>query len=863
MPLIIDDNAPTKFPTPQSLTLGNFKRGVITLLDQSKLPKNALKEADNMYLTEDGTPSTRPGVGFYGNSIGVLSRTATFTTETNLATNPSLEVDASTWTALNGGTPSRVLTQQYIGTASLQVVTSGGADSGVQSPTYTGLTSNTTYTYSAYIKGTAGQYIAVQIDSYTTASAYVATAFNQVLADGSWQRVSVPSPLGPTATRLQAKIYVNNSATTFYLDAAQLEQASAATAHFDGTFTNTASIDYAWTGTAHASTSTRTTYVMAIGEVDGIDYFDAAGVIHLVAVVNGTVYRSLDNALTWTACTSGSFTAATPVEMNQNGAFLYMTTGVNNILRYDGTTVLQAYTALTTPAAPTVARTGLIGTNFTVYYKIAAVNVIGFSIASAKVSQAVLLPRDSWNTTTDFLTLTLPTPQATQTRADIFYSDDDLTYYYLDSIVSSTAVPNVTYKDNNTAVVIPSTLAPTGNTTQGPRVAELTNVGSRQYGVRDPNNRYRIWFTGTGSFSGAFSNSYDGGYLDWQPGGKYVPMHVEDYRDGKGTPLATIWCDSADGQGCILQMSLETVSTAGASITLPSAYKLPGSRGTSAPGSVVNVLNDYMYYNSQAFYNLGSRAQFLNLLSTDESSANIRPTVRQISAIQAPKIASVYSDAKVLFSVAYGTATQNSHTIVYDTEQKAWLPTAFTIGFKKFLKYTDTAGVRRLLAVRPGDNRLSEISNDIQGDYGLAFRTSLLTGLYQTTKNRFEFQTTENGFVEFTNPQGTVNIDVLGVERSKGYTTVKTVPFVVLATVTNAGWDTFDDDVSPWDNTAVAAKTYSESSVKRYFPIQREMNAIQWHITTYSLDSRYTMRTLQTDGTDTQAGPPRQWRIGS
>lgn len=592
--------------------------------------------------------------------------------------------------------------------------------------------------------------------------------------------------------------------------------------------------------------------------IDGIDYFDNAGTLSLVATGGGVVYRSLNDGVTWDVCSGAAPTAGVKMNMNQNGTFLSLTNGVDNIVRYDGSTTLQTYTTLATPVAPTIAKTGLAATNFTYYYKIAAVNAVGFSIASAAGSIQVSLQRGAWDAVTNFVTLTLPSPQATQTRADIYISDNNLDFYYLDSIISSTGVANVTYVDNGTAIIAPGTLAPIGNTSQGPLAAEFVNVGSRQFGVRDPGNLYRIWFSGSGVYSGAFSSAYDGGYLDWQPGGKYMPVSVQDYRDGKGTPLATVWCKSADGQGCILQMSLDTLTIGDLSITVPSAYKLPGSRGTAAYGSVVNVLNDYMFYNSQAFYNLGSRAQFLNLLSTDEASANIRPDVRRISVAGETGIASAYFDARVYFSIPYGTTT-NNYTAIFDTERKCWLPKAFTLGFSKFLKYIDTSGGRHLLALKPGDNRLSEISENIQGDYGVPFATSLLTGLYPTVKDRFEFQFTEEGEIELSNPQGTINVELLGIERSRGFSTTNTEQITV--TVASTGWDTYAWDTRLWDDTSDVVPAFSESSVKRYFVVQKELNGIQWHISTNSLSAKYVLRTLQSWGTATNAGKPRSWRL--
>ena len=670
MPLAVEENLPTSFPNPKYLTLGSQKKGVISLIDKSLLPKDALEQADNIFLYEEGQAGPRPGVDWFGTA--------------------------------------------------------------------------------------------------------------------------------PSAS-----------------------------------------------------------------EIMGLDYFDYDGVIHLVAVADTSVYRSTDDGTTWTACTGGSVTAGVITNMNQNGGYLYITNGTDNILRYDGTTVLQAYTALTTPGAASCAESAglaaVAGTAFTYNYKIARVNEVGFSVASAVNTGTISsnLERAQWDATTNYMTLTTPVASTGQTRWDIYVSDDATNYYYLSSATAYPASTS-TWVDDGTSIAVPSTLAPTENTTQGPLVEELTNVGSRQYGVRDSNNRYRIWFTGTGAYAGAFSTAYDGGYLDWQEGGKNIPVKVVDYRTGKNDPIATIFCKSADGRGSIIQMSLETYTVGDISVIIPSAYALPGSRGTPAPGSVVNVLNDYMFYNSQAFYNLGSRAQFLNLLSTDEASANIRPTVKQISTGSEDTIASEYYDARVYFSVGYGSDT-NNNTIIFDTERKAWLPYAFTLGFKKFLRYTTTTGSQKLLCLKPGDVKISEISTSIQGDYGEAFTSILQTGLYPTTKNRFEFQWTEEAELEFSNPTGEIGVELIGLERGRGFTSQGST--TVTSTLSSTGWDTFLWDTTLWDDTSTAIDTFSESSVKRYFRVGRELNSVQWRITTNTVDASYVLRTLQTWGTDTTGGKPRSWRL--
>lgn len=675
MPLQTDANLPSKFPVPKYLTFSSQKRGVITLIDKSKLPLDALEQADNIFLVEDGQATPRPGVGYFGTAPDALA-------------------------------------------------------------------------------------------------------------------------------------------------------------------------------------------------IDGFDYFDTGTTVHIVCGAGGNFYRSTDDGTTWTILTGATYTAGTVVNFNQYNSALYITDGINNIARYNGTsTVLDTYTALATPAAPAAVETGLAtGTANVYFYKISAVNTVGFSIASPVNTGTVAsnLERASWVSGTDFVTLTMPASVSGQTRWDIYLStspdtSDNNNFYYLSSVATNSGTPGVvTWVDDGSSIVVPSTTAPTASTAQGPLVEELTNVGSRMYGVRDTVNKYRIWFTSGSAPYGSFSSAYDGGYLDWSIGGKFMPVKVIDYRDGKGTPLATVFCDSADGQGCILQMSLDIFTVGDISITVPAAYRLPGSRGTPAPGSVVNVLNDYMFYNTQAIYNLGSRVNFQNLLSTDEVSSNIRPTVKQISTTGEANIASAYYDAKVYLSVGIGSST-NNQTMIYDTERKAWLPKAFDIGFKKFLRYTTTAGAPKLLALRVGDTRLSEISTSIQGDYGVAFTSTLKTGLISTSKNRFEFQWTEQAELELSNPTGEVNIELIGVSRNRGFSSQGQA--TVTATLSTTGWDTFLWDTTLWDDTSTAIDTYSESTVQRYFRLGRELRAVQWVVTTNSLDASYVLRQLQTWGTETNTGQPRSQRL--
>lgn len=605
----------------------------------------------------------------------------------------------------------------------------------------------------------------------------------------------------------------------------------------------------AWYGTAASAYA-----------IDGADFFvfDNAGTdeIHLLKIANGTVYRSVNNGDNWAVCSGGTFTAGKKVRMIQANEYMYMYDGWDNIIRYDGSTTLQVYTSLSSPTPISAVKTGLTGTTYTYRYRVAAVNDIGYTQASTAVTVQVGFTRGSgsWNSS-NLVTFTW-NAVAGAVRYDIYVGQIAGEEVYIDSVEGSAST---TYIDTGAAPEQINVVAPDVNTTQGPRVGDMAVVGTRLYATRDRDFPYRVWISGASQYMGYFSSAYDATYIDLPKSG-FKPQKVVDYRNGRGDPLATVWLNSVDGRGEVWQGTLESFTVDNISIPVPSFYRLPGSRGTSAPDSVVNVLNDYMYYNSQAFYNLGSRAQFLNLLSTDEASANIRPNVKNIKQSASSKICSYFEDAKVYFSVPY-QSDENNATIVFDTERKAWLPRAFNVGFERFFRYTDTEGERHLLCWKPGDTRLTEISTNYKGDYGVAFETSLVTGLrHVNEKNRFDFAWAEEAFVEFAQPLGQIMIDLNGITREDGFKKIGETKVIEPSTV-KYSWTTHTWGGHAWTDTENEIVSSSEVSMKRFWSVEEALNAYQYRVMTNSLQSNYILRTLQLSATPDEGGKPPEWEL--
>lgn len=585
--------------------------------------------------------------------------------------------------------------------------------------------------------------------------------------------------------------------------------------------------------------------------------------VHLLKIAGGKVYRSLNDGATWTLCATGAgvnlvFTAGKRVRNEQANTYTYLFNAWDNIVRYDGTLILQVYTALSTPTTSSLTKTGLGGASIYTYrYRVSAVNDIGYTIASAALTIAVDRDRSTFDAT-NYTTFTWNAVTGA-VRYDVFVGLTAGEENYIDSVEGNLSV---TYQDKGAAIEQVSVQAPDSNTTQGPRCGDIALIGSRLYATEDRDFPYRVWISGAGRYIGAFGSAYESTYLDWQKGGQLKPIKTEDYRKGNNEPVATIWCRSKDGKGAVLQGQLEAYTVGDVTFPVPNFYKLPGSRGTDAPDSVVNVLNDYMYYNSQAFYNLGSRAQFLNLLSTDEASGNIRPHVKRIRKSAARGIAGIFSDSKVYMSVPYESDT-NNYTIIFDTERKAWLPEGFTLGFERFMEYTDTTTEQNhhLLCWKKGDTRFSEISENIRGDYGVAFQTSLITGLMHVNpKNRFEFLWCEEGEIEVAQPRDTIEIELSGITREEGFKRLDE-PKHIRPKTTKRSWTTHTWGDRRWSLKTGIAVSYSEPSTKRFFNVQQEINAYQYRVNTNSLDAFYIARTFQINGTGSQGGKPSEWEL--
>ena len=189
-------------------------------------------------------------------------------TRVNLVQNPSFETDTAGWSAsalspltTAGASLSRTLERSMFGDYSACLQTSASGEGAHY--LLPGLSPNTTYVVSAYVYGWTGAGVTLTTRDVTNG---VAGTTSVTASAGDWTRITSTLSTGAsTATGALAFISQGASATAL-IDAVVAETASAGY-YFDGSVADGRIVGptTAWTGTAHASTSSLTYSILGTG----------------------------------------------------------------------------------------------------------------------------------------------------------------------------------------------------------------------------------------------------------------------------------------------------------------------------------------------------------------------------------------------------------------------------------------------------------------------------------------------------------------------------------------------------------------------------------------------------------------------
>jgi hypothetical protein len=593
-------------------------------------------------------------------------------------------------------------------------------------------------------------------------------------------------------------------------------------------------------------------YGADIGDtIDGAtEFVTSTGSTEVVAISGGVAYSSTDGG-TWGAITGGSiFTADVQCYFLQIGGFLYIANGTDALARYDGASI-TTYASLAAPTGLGATKTSsLSGTGYIYWGQVTALNSVGETVGSTEVSTAVSKTRDSWTVATDKVTWKW-NAVSTANRYQIYLSDESGD----ECLVTST--PSLSFIDDGSLAINPYVEPPEMNTTTAPKFISMCISGNRIWATNNTDAKYTVYFSGTGQFLGNFTDFYGGGWINLEKGGREMPTVVKHYQSGQGEGRATVLCKTPEGRGAVWQISISTATVGDTSFSVPSAIKVVGSFGTESPLGVVQTTNDIMFPNRRGWYNLGPRQNYYGILRTDEISTKIRPYWTSLNGSKIGSICAYYYDAKVFISVPT-TSTGNDRIIILDTERNNWT-VEWTIGAKQFFEYTDTSSVTHFLYIPLTGNKMIEISENIQGDLGVAFNTDYTSGRLVLAKFWKDFERVSKVYIKLGNPRGTINFEVSGTQKKSSFRSIASKTISPAYSDAGLGYDPLGS--VELGDSAGTADLFADSSDLRYVNIRKKMRDIQLRVTSNTIQTDYTMLGFIIEGTKIETNPPRSWKI--
>ncbi len=594
------------------------------------------------------------------------------------------------------------------------------------------------------------------------------------------------------------------------------------------------------------------TAITGVSTIDGATQFEKTdGTLETIAIGGGKVWKSQDGGA-WTEVTGATFTTGYKPYFYQSNNNLYISNRQDPWAVYNGTT-LTKYTALLTPTAPSGAFTTLTAGSHPNYYRIQAVNGPGFTEPSPSLSKPSNKNRDLW-TGTEKITLTWAAVTGA-TGYQIFWGSVDEE----ELLIATTEAGILTFDDTGTTLYPANPYVETAddNTTAAPLFGPMEVSGGRMWATYDIDNKWRVYYSGTGQDFAKFSSFYNGGYVDVELGGLNKPISVVHYRTGKGDPIITVLCSSPDGNGTVFQIDFVDLTLGDQTIKIPAVYKIVGSIGADAPYAVVKVGDNIFFLNQKGVNALRNKQQIFNVLSTDDMTSNFRNKIQGSNASMIDNACGYYRSPRVYFSLAQGAT--NDTTFVYDMEQSNW-NWAWNVGFNQLFEYTENTttgdGSTHFLGVLPTGNQLAEITDNNMGDYGGAFYQSYLSPLLPISKDYSDKASIREAIFELGNFQGSVTCEVLGLTADRAVSSVASRS--KSSNLGTSGWGENQFSLSLFSSTGSTPQTFTQQSTKIRVKVNEDLYGVQFHVYSNSL-SKWELLGVQASGNIKKGRAPSSW----
>ena len=547
---------------------------------------------------------------------------------------------------------------------------------------------------------------------------------------------------------------------------------------------------------------------------------------------------------TWVAAGgTNAYDATATVNFCQSGKRVYISNAVDNMSYFNiETGNMVIYSALSTPGTPSATGTGLTGSSYTYYYRITANNSVGESAASTADTEAVSLPRTSWVSASQYVTITW-SAVAGATSYNVYVGDTAGREQFL---ASTTAL---TFRDDNTITPNALVIAPAGNSTEGPILTYMWNKDGQLYGVGDINNLDYLWYDGGSGSTGDFSPFNGGGNVGINSGGDTTPQSVRSFRTGKGDPAVTVLSRGIAGSGKMHHVVFTTTVFDGNTINVPNVNEANGQAGTVSAMAVVEANNSLWYPTGQDFKSTGTAVNVQNILSTNSVSNDIIPDVQRLNLAAMSNSCGLVYENKIYWSLPVGADTNNQIWVKDLSRGGIWImPWTISAQFM-WLSENNVSG-QISLCIYDGTNVL-EFSRSVgTQDNGVAFRSRVAhEGMVWSDSGMTMGAIQEQRF-KFLQPAGTIQVNSFGLNEDGAVDTLASESFTQTSSFTSwndMAWS--DGELPALYSGDVGAIDFTSTGVAVVtLEIDETVNQLGWEVITDTTDCDYYLSTTQTDG---------------
>jgi hypothetical protein len=555
---------------------------------------------------------------------------------------------------------------------------------------------------------------------------------------------------------------------------------------------------------------------------------DVASVISLYYQKDGGV---------WTLATGKTFAAGSRGRFAQIKNAVLVASKEDNLCWLDTATMtMTVTTALTTPVLPSLAVTGMIGTNFTYFYRYTAV-AAGESIRSATVSTTCTVRRDLWAAATQYIDMTM-TRVTGATGYNVYMGLTSGEEYLIGFVQDPGAGSTFVFRDDGSTDANYAVLAPPTDSSALPKVGNIRVLDDQVFAWEDKDDKWKVWYGGKADWALKFTDWYGGGYIRVANGTPYIPNGMALFPTGKGDSTIMCFCRSGAGLGKRFLLGYKEVTAGSTTVQVMSSTEDNGAYGTDSPDGLVMAEDDIFYPSKDSFKKMGNKVNVPNILSTKGITDVIQGDVESLNPLAMDGCVGIYFQGRIYWAVPYGTSTTNDQIWTLDiTRGGAWMLPMHVSADWMWL-YEDSDGETHFCYL--SGSSVYEFTQSLSTTReGVAFSTFLGSGLIKFSEDGQEWSNVEKVRFILINPQGSITANVTGKTEDAPIAPVGSQNFSPDSSITGIGEESIGMYyIGEARNAPVA---YGSSRTELDVEVDEDVQWLQWQLSSSGTGVSYEL----------------------